>query len=112
MVPRSEVIRHYEWADIFLLPSLCEGSATSTYEALTAGLPVVCTPNCGSVVRHGTEGYLVPIRDPGAISDRLEALATDAEACRNSQELLSRIRKQQIAARGAAQLAQLAQEIR
>jgi glycosyltransferase involved in cell wall biosynthesis len=25
-VPRSEIARHYSWADVFLLPSVCEGS--------------------------------------------------------------------------------------
>jgi len=47
-VPRSEIQSHYEWADVFLLPSVCEGSATVCYEALAAGLPVVTTPNAGS----------------------------------------------------------------
>jgi glycosyltransferase involved in cell wall biosynthesis len=78
-VPRSEIIAHYAWADVFLLPSVCEGSATSTYEALTAGLPVVCTPNCGSVIRDGVEGFIVPIRDPRSICDRLTELASDPQ---------------------------------
>src|SRR5207244_3760976 len=47
-VPHSDLAAHYAWADVFLLPSVCEGSATVTYEALTAGLPVLCTPNTGS----------------------------------------------------------------
>ena len=67
-VPRSAVAGHYDWADVFLLPSICEGSATATYEALARGLPVICTPNAGSVVRNGLEGFVVPIRDPGAIA--------------------------------------------
>ena len=70
-VPRSEVAAHFEWADVFLLPSLCEGSATATYEALAWGLPVVCTPNTGSVVRDGLDGFLVPARDVDGIVDRL-----------------------------------------
>ncbi len=37
LVPRSEIFRHYAWADVFLLPSICEGSATATYEALASG---------------------------------------------------------------------------
>lgn len=73
-VVRSEIGRHYEWADVFLLPSICEGSATATYEALAWGLPVICTPNTGSVVRNGVEGRIIPIRDPGAIVDALEQL--------------------------------------
>lgn len=66
-VPRSEIAEHFRWADVFLLPSLCEGSATVTYEALAAGVPVVCTNNTGSVVRDALEGYIVPIRDVDSI---------------------------------------------
>jgi len=75
VVPRSEVAAHYAWADVFLLPSLCEGSATSTYEAMFQGLPVVCTPQTGSVVRDGIDGFIVPPRDGAAIADKLALLA-------------------------------------
>jgi glycosyltransferase involved in cell wall biosynthesis len=90
MVPRSEVVGHYAWADVFLLPSLCEGSATSTYEALTAGRPVLCTPNCGSVIRDGIEGYNTPIRDVDAMVDRLERLASDGDLRRQMAEAARR----------------------
>jgi len=70
-VPRSDMPKHYAWADVFLLPSLCEGSATATYEALAAGLPVICTDNTGSVVSDGEDGFVVPIRDANSICDRL-----------------------------------------
>lgn len=76
-VPRGEIARHFAWADVFLLPSLCEGSATVTYEALAYGLPVICTPNTGSVVRDGVEGFVVPARDAIAIAGRIERLAQD-----------------------------------
>jgi len=82
-VPRSEVARHFAWADVFLLPSLCEGSATVTYEALGHGLPVVCTPNTGSVVRDGREGFVVPARDIHAVVGRLEALLADPALLEN-----------------------------
>jgi len=78
-VPRPQMREHYAWADVFLLPTICEGSATVCYEALAAGLPVITTPNAGSVVRDGIEGFIVPIRDPEAIIDRLERLARDRE---------------------------------
>jgi len=77
-VPRSEIAKHFAWADVFLLPSLCEGSATVTYEAMAHGLPVICTPNTGSVVRDGVDGFIVPIRDAVAIATRLEQLAADS----------------------------------
>ena len=68
---------HYRWADVFVLPSICEGSAAVCYEALAYGLPVITTPNAGSVVRNGVDGYIVPIRDADAIACKLELLASD-----------------------------------
>lgn len=43
VIPRSEVSEHFQWADVFLLPSLCEGMATVLIEALSCGLPVIAT---------------------------------------------------------------------
>ena len=76
-VPRGEIGKLYEAADVFLLPSLCEGSATATYEALAAGLPVITTPNAGSVVRDGIDGFIVPPSIPDAIVEKLALLAAD-----------------------------------
>ena len=78
-VPPGEIERHLAWADVFLLPTVCEGSAVSVFEALAAGLPVVTTPNAGSVVRDGVEGFVVPIRDVGAIAERITRLAAEPE---------------------------------
>ena len=76
-VPRSEVSAHFEWADVFLLPSLCEGMATVLIEALAAGLPVITTANSGLEVRDGVDGFVVPIRNSNAIAERLGQLASD-----------------------------------
>ncbi len=81
-VPRSEIMRMYCWADLLVLPSICEGSAVATYEALACALPVITTPNSGSVVRDGKEGFVVPIRDPDAIADRLQQFLEDRELLR------------------------------
>jgi glycosyltransferase involved in cell wall biosynthesis len=77
--PRSAMAEHYQWADVFLLPSICEGSATVVYEALAHGLPVVTTPNAGSVVRNGVEGFVVPIRNAEAIIGCLDQLSTNPQ---------------------------------
>jgi len=76
-VTHAEVRSHLAWADVFLLPSLCEGSATVIYEALSASLPVICTPNCGSVVRDGVDGFIIPPRDSDAIVDAVSRLSQD-----------------------------------
>jgi glycosyltransferase involved in cell wall biosynthesis len=46
-LPRDEVSREYQRADLFVLPTLSEGSANVCHEALSVGLPVVTTPNAG-----------------------------------------------------------------
>jgi glycosyltransferase involved in cell wall biosynthesis len=76
-VPREEIAKHFQWADVFLLPSLCEGSATVAYEALASGLPVVTTENSGTVVRDGVDGFIVPPRDVESIVEVLSILAAD-----------------------------------
>lgn len=76
-VPRSQMLEHYLWADVFVLPTLSEGSANVCYEALAAGLPVVTTPHAGSVVRDGIEGFIVPIRCADSICERLCQLDDD-----------------------------------
>ena len=76
-VPFHEVHALFQDADILVYPSLHEGSAFVTYEALASGLPVVTTWNAGSVVRDGIEGFIVPIRDVQALVDRLERLYRD-----------------------------------
>jgi glycosyltransferase involved in cell wall biosynthesis len=78
-VPRAEIASQFAWADVFLLPSACEGSATVTYEALAAGLPVIATPNTGSVVEDGVSGYVVPLGDEAAIIAALRRLAADPD---------------------------------
>jgi glycosyltransferase involved in cell wall biosynthesis len=70
-VAKNNLDDDYKWADIFLLPSLCEGSATSTYEALTYGLPVICTKNTGSVIKNNREGFVVETRNSNSIIDKL-----------------------------------------
>lgn len=77
IVSRGEVSEHLDWADVFFFPSLAEGSAGVVYEALAAGLPVVTTPNSGSIVRDGVDGFVVPLRDVDSMVCRLEQLAED-----------------------------------
>jgi glycosyltransferase involved in cell wall biosynthesis len=71
-IPRSSIAEQYAWADVFFLPSLCEGSATVTYEALAQGLPVLCTPNSGSVVTDGEDGWLLPAGAAEPMAEKLK----------------------------------------
>ena len=79
LVPRSQIIELFQWADLLVLPSICEGSALVTYEALSSGLPVVTTPNAGSVVVDGMDGFIIPIRDSEALARVLEKALDEPE---------------------------------
>jgi len=73
-VPRTQVREEFAQADVFAFPTISESFGLVHLEALACGVPVVTTPNCGSVVRHGVDGYIVPIRAPEALADRLQQL--------------------------------------
>ncbi len=78
VVPRGEIRACYDWADVFCLPSLCEGSATVTYEALAMGLPVVTTPNAGSLVRDSQNGLIVEAGAAEPVARALSRLRDEA----------------------------------
>lgn len=80
-IPRAEMADQYAWADIFLLPSLCEGSATVTYEAMLAGLPVICSPNTGSLVQGDVSGFIIDPDDIDQYVQRLDQLSSDRSLC-------------------------------
>jgi len=66
--------------DVFILPSVAEGIATVTLEAIRCGLPVLAN-NVGSlsdVVQHGVNGYLLSPFDSASWKERMTELATCA----------------------------------
>ncbi len=76
-VPRWEIAAEFSSADVYALPSLAEGSAVSTYQALALGIPVVTTQAAGSVVRDGVDGYIVPERDAESLAEAIARIAED-----------------------------------
>lgn len=60
-------------ASVFLFPSLDEGSAKVTYEAMASGLPCIFTENSGSLATKDS-AIFVPIRSSKAIAEALVTL--------------------------------------
>jgi starch synthase len=77
----SGILEVMQEADVLVLPSLAEGCALVVLEALACGLPVIVTPNTGSLefVRDGYEGFVVPTCNSEAIADRLNQLSCDRD---------------------------------
>ncbi|MFD2262083.1 glycosyltransferase family 4 protein [Lacibacterium aquatile] len=78
-VPHSEVPGLFRTADLFVYPSLHEGSANAIFEGMASGLPVLTTLNSGSMVRDGIEGHILPIRDVDALAEKILAVRNDAD---------------------------------
>jgi glycosyltransferase involved in cell wall biosynthesis len=71
----------YRKADVFVFPTLLEGMPLVVLEAMASGLPVITTSHGpGDIVRDGVDGFIVPIRDPEAIVERLEFLRANPGA--------------------------------
>lgn len=78
-LPHAEILAEMRQHDVFVFPSLFEGLALVTGEAISQGLPVITTPNSGGtdILRDSIDGFIVPIRDPEAIAARLLQLYDD-----------------------------------
>ena len=61
-------------ASVFVLPSYSEGTPRSVLEAMAVGRPIVTTdaPGCRETVLDGVNGFLVPVRDIGALAAVME----------------------------------------
>ena len=76
----SDLESLYLDADIFLFPSLEEGSPLVTYLALGAGLPSIVSPmGGGGIIDHGCEGLIVNPHDEDGWIDAMRKLFSDTE---------------------------------
>lgn len=78
---RDDIPRVLAAADLLLHPSEREGAPNVVLEAMAAGRPVVATACAGTpeLVVEGETGYLVPIADERALTERLLRLAEDGD---------------------------------
>lgn len=75
----SNPVKIFQSASTFIFPSIEEGSALVTYEAMACGLPVIVTENSGSVARDGIDGFIIPIRNVEAIKEKILTLCENHE---------------------------------
>jgi glycosyltransferase involved in cell wall biosynthesis len=75
---RNDIAQLLRTMDLFVLPSLAEGSSNTILEAMATGLPVVATAVGGNseLVHPGFTGILVPPRSPDLMA------AAIADYCR------------------------------
>lgn len=69
-----DLFKELSQLDVFIFPSLGDGFGHVILEAMACGVPVIATTNCcgPDIIQEGVNGFIVPIRDPDAISERIE----------------------------------------
>lgn len=78
-VPRSEINKYYQMSDIFILPTLSDGFGITQLEAMSYGLPVIASRNCGEVVQDRTNGILLPEVTSDAINHAISVCLDNPE---------------------------------
>jgi glycosyltransferase involved in cell wall biosynthesis len=91
--PHLELPRYLQAADIFVLPSPCEGHPKTLLEAMASGLPVIGTdvPGIRELIRHRETGYLCGTSSEeirAAIQDVLADADLRARMGRNAREFV------------------------
>ncbi|EJB8583599.1 glycosyltransferase family 4 protein [Vibrio parahaemolyticus] len=80
--------------DIYVFPSILEGSSKSTYEAMAMSLPVITTFESGSLVEHFKSGLIVEKIDVDSLKNAMLLLKRDKVLRENlSKNALEIVRK-------------------
>ena len=86
---RSDISNLLRTMDIFVLPSLSEGTSNTILEAMATGLPIVATKVGGNpeLVQENSNGFLVPPGDPTSMAHSLQTYVH----CREERERYGRM---------------------
>ncbi|MEO6911997.1 MAG: glycosyltransferase family 4 protein [Edaphobacter sp.] len=93
-MPQAQLKEWMSRSHVMAMPSLDDGFGMVMNQAMACGCPVIGTTNTGAedLFTEGVEGFIVPIRDPAALTDRMQRLADDpALQQRMSEASLARV---------------------
>jgi glycosyltransferase involved in cell wall biosynthesis len=93
-VPQAQLPRLMSESHLLALPSIEDGFGLVLSQALACGCPILASTNTGGddLITNGLEGFIVPIRNSEALTDRMQQLADEpALQHRMSQAALARV---------------------
>ena len=72
-IDQSSLKDFYNISDIFVTCSVEEGLSMVQLQAMSCGLPVVCTTHSGGqeIIDQGVNGYILPIRDKEKLKEKI-----------------------------------------
>ena len=83
----------YSTADIFVLPSISDAFPAVHLEAMSFGIPVILTNACGSIVRDGVDGYVIPVKDSQTMKYKIEEIVENRKLIKQmSKSARSRVK--------------------
>lgn len=93
-LPQAQLQEWMSRSHVLMMPSLDDGFGMVMNQAMACGCPIIATTNTGAddLFTEGIEGFIVPIRDPTALTDRMQRIAEDpALQKRMSEAALTRV---------------------
>lgn len=80
-LPHQGVLELMRQHHVLVFPSLFDGFGLVLLEAMSQGMTVIASMNCGGpdFIDEGVDGFVVPIRDAGAVAEKLRLLSGDRE---------------------------------
>ncbi|MGZ0706802.1 glycosyltransferase family 4 protein [Coraliomargarita sp. W4R53] len=87
-LPHCDILAAMRQHDVLVFPSLFEGFGLVLSEALSQGMPIISTRHtCApDIIEDGVEGFIVPIRNAAAISEKLALLNEDRDRLQQMKE--------------------------
>lgn len=78
-IPQSELKKIMSRSHVLVLPSIQEGLAMVMAQAMACACPVVASNHTGAedLMTDGVEGFIVPVRNVSALTERLQHLADE-----------------------------------
>jgi glycosyltransferase involved in cell wall biosynthesis len=73
-VPRQEVSKLYQEADVVVFPTLSDSFGAVVLEAMAAGVPVISSPYCVDAVEDGVSGFVVDPRQPEELAEAIREI--------------------------------------
>lgn len=71
--PTTNIVKWYQYCDIFCLPSIYEGFPNVLCEAMSCGMPIVCSRVCDNpfIAKEGVNAFMFDPYNPSDLADKL-----------------------------------------
>lgn len=82
-ISKDELKRYYFAADLFVFPTRSDVWGLVVNEAMSTGLPVITTSNCGAgleMIRDGEQGYIIDVDDAKALAEKVNLILGDDDS--------------------------------